>query len=119
MNKLGIRFRTSKFARIDDILKKLCDEEEFQTVRDYNEIIGEDGTIVTTCNAYNPAYWRRFTHFLSIEDAQFVLSFPQQGNWNYRLYDACQKKVEDFIEDELIRTLGLECSQKTKERSVQ
>lgn len=105
MNKLGIRIRPIMF-RIDDILKELV-EFGLQDIHARNEFHADNGETYLISNQLNPSYWKRVVHFLSLEDVQFVLSFPQQGKWNRMLYEECEKKFQSFHDKEIDDILGL------------
>lgn len=45
-----------------------------------------------TKNIMNIDFWEKFVSHLTDEDVDFILSYPQQGNWNAWLYEAAQNR---------------------------
>lgn len=43
-------------------------------------------------NYMSQRYWDRFVNLCDKKIINYVLSFPQEGNWNYWLYKACEKR---------------------------
>lgn len=54
---------------------------------------------------YDKDYWNYFVKLMSLEEITYVLKFQQEGNWNYVLYEECQKEYSRIFNEELEKVL--------------
>lgn len=75
---------------VDEKLRYLIDSEAIPPTNAYTYYSKELGFKVK--NMMSQRYWNRFVNLCDLTIVNYVLSFPQPGNWNYWLYAACQAR---------------------------
>lgn len=75
---------------VDEKLKYLVDSGVIPPTNAYTYYDKNLGFKVK--NVMSQRYWNRFVNLCDLTVVNYILSFPQSGNWNHWLYVACQER---------------------------